>query len=583
MKRKLPKIVRSSGGSFRARTLVVSLLVMVCSLVIYAGWASYEDARHVFATYTWFRNNLQAGFMSEMCRSQIETARIEQCKYVLTGDRSYLTGPEGADGFLSNGYNILTRMRANYLGANEMEPIRDVDIMLLQFKKGPVARQERAEENARQKGDSYATAQLKQAMTVDADSQIMESLKRFKRAGNLKLVERSQVFLGELRRTSTNGALLALLVGIGVLLAVSERLLNERRKEEETVLISEQRIRAVVDNMFDALLAIDEDGVICVTNARAADLFQCSRLELIGMHLGDLVVLDAWLSSNAYGLEVLRGEHDNLHERRVRKLTGEIFVGEIGMRAVAAGSGLGKLARLVTVRDISQRLEAQRMRQNFIDTATNNLQAPLTDITDAITSVLRSGEVEAKVLETLHIAARNSDRLKTMLNDLLDLEKLESGTLKMNMRLASAEDIVERSLDSVKTLAETQNVELQAQVTAGNFVCDSDRVVQVLVNFLSNAIKFSQAGTVVKVQAVQDEESWLTFRVIDQGRGIPEDKIACIFERFKQAETADGRKGTGLGLPICKMLIEKQGGEIGAVSQVGVSTTFFARIPAMQN
>lgn len=564
--------------SLRARAVVIGLLVTVCSLVAYAAVASYEDAQHVIGTYTWFRNNLHAGFMSEMCRSQIETARIQQCKYVLTGDRSHLVGQTGADGFLANGYNILTRMRALYLSANEIEPARELNFLLLKYKKGPVARQEKAEANARQKGDAYAAAQLKQALKTDADTEIMENLKGFKRAGNLKLVARGKEFLNELKRTSTNGALLAMLVGIAVLLGVSERLLNERRKAEETVLISEQRIRAVVDNMFDALLAIDEDGIIRTVNARAADLFECRPEALIGTHLGDLVVLDAWVSRNAYGLEVLRGEHDNLHERRVRKLSGEAFIAEIGMRAIAAGASMRKLSRLVTVRDISQRLEAQRMRQNFIDTATENLQAPLTEISTAISSVLNGGEVDAKVLETLRIAARNSDRLMTMLNDLLDLEKLESGTLKMSMRLASAGDIVDRSLESVKALAETQKVELRSQVSAGNLVCDGDRLVQVLVNFLSNAIKFSQAGKTVIAEAVA-EDGWIVFRVIDQGRGIPEDKIAGVFERFKQAESSDARKGTGLGLPICKMLVENHGGEIGAISEVGVGTTFYARIP----
>lgn len=552
---------------WRANTVISGLLIGVCGLFVYTGVSSYKDARSVLDTHFWFEQNLHAGFTAEVCRGQIAGARLEQYKYVLTKNRAYL---EHAIPCLVNAYECLETMHGRCLAAHEPEQARDVEKIMAEFRGKLVARQEAAEQVAEKQGDVAAAGQLGAALRQDEDNHLIGEITRFKRASNLKVKERGQTFFAELQRTKTNGALLAMLVGIAVLLGIAQRLLNERRKAEETVLISEQRIRAVVDNMFDALLAIDDAGLIRAANARAADLLDYPSGTLIGMSLNDVLPSAAGCADGNNGL----------FEGRARKSNGALFAAEVGMRQIAAGAGMSAVSRLVTIRDITQRLEAELVRQNFIDTATENLQGPLAEIRCAISDVVSgaTGEVSPKALETLRIAERNSDRLMAMLNDLLDLEKLESGSLKMQVRNASAQDITDRSLESVKALADAHKVELQSQVTVDQVMADPERMMQVLVNFLSNAIKFSPAGGVVRAIAVQ-ENGCVEFRVTDHGRGISPEKISAVFERFKQADATDAGKGTGLGLPICKMIVEGHGGQIGATSEIGKGSMFYARIP----
>lgn len=563
--------------AWQAKTVVTSLFFAVCGLLVFTCVAALDDARQVLQTYSWFKNNLHGGFTAEVCRTQIEDARLEQSKYVLTAHPSHL---RQAGLFLENAFDCLLRMKFLYMSAHEPAAARELDAIMDEFKRGLVVRQEKAELDSKQHGDKFASTALKSALDGDSDYNILQRIQNFKRSAGVKLRDRGKSFFAELQRTSSNGALVAMLIGTAILLALTQRLLNERRKAEETLLISEQRIRAVVDNMFDALLAVDQEGIIRAANLRAADLLDYDMEILIGRHLSALLPQDEQVLRSEFNLRIAKGEYDGLHEMRARRKSGDLFAAEVGMRRITTGAAMSAVSRLVTIRDITQRLDAEQMRQNFIDTATQNLQSPLAEIQQAIADVLKgaAGEVSPKVLETLGIAERNSNRLMIMLNDLLDLEKLESGALQMSMRAASARDIIERSMESVRALAETQKVTLQSEVFAEGLTADPDRLVQVLVNFLSNAIKFSPPGGLVRVVAVA-ENGFVEFRVIDQGRGIPEEKIASVFERFKQAEASDAGKGTGLGLPICKMIVESHSGEIGATSQIGKGTTFFARIP----
>jgi signal transduction histidine kinase len=180
----------------------------------------------------------------------------------------------------------------------------------------------------------------------------------------------------------------------------------------------------------------------------------------------------------------------------------------------------------------------------------------------------------------VNLAERNTKRLLKLVMDLGQMDRMESGQLELQLEQVSIDSIVTQSLESVKVFAEQQDVNLKAELIAKEVYADGDRVIQVLVNLLSNAVKFSPKGGTVTVYADYDDNC-VQFKVADQGRGIPAEFCSAVFERYKQVEVADATKkgGSGLGLPICKLIVEQHGGAIGVESEVGKGSTFWFRLP----
>ncbi|HEY9784114.1 MAG TPA: HAMP domain-containing sensor histidine kinase, partial [Candidatus Obscuribacterales bacterium] len=155
-----------------------------------------------------------------------------------------------------------------------------------------------------------------------------------------------------------------------------------------------------------------------------------------------------------------------------------------------------------------------------------------------------------------------------LINDLLDIEKLEAGQMEMKLKNIPLWPVIEQSVDAVSHFASSHGVTIDAQPCAQAVYGDHDRLIQVVVNLLSNAVKFSPQGASVFV-SFDEHDSFVTVNVKDAGRGVPDQYKALIFERFKQVKSEDAteKKGTGLGLPICKMIVESHGGTIGVESK----------------
>jgi signal transduction histidine kinase len=212
----------------------------------------------------------------------------------------------------------------------------------------------------------------------------------------------------------------------------------------------------------------------------------------------------------------------------------------------------------------------------------HELRTPLTSIRGSL-SLLASGmlgELPGEAREAVEIADRNALRLIGLINDILDLERSESGKLEMQMGEVSLQDVLQRSVDAVRGVAEKHGVSLEIRGAAARAWGDADRLVQVVVNLLGNAVKFSSSGQSVTLEA-ERKPPFVEVRVIDRGRGVPRQMQDAVFERFKQVEASDARDkgGTGLGLAICKTIVERHGGTIGLSSEEGRGSTFFFRIP----
>lgn len=243
-----------------------------------------------------------------------------------------------------------------------------------------------------------------------------------------------------------------------------------------------------------------------------------------------------------------------------------------------------------------QRSELDQIKDEFVSTVSHELRTPLTSIRGALglLSAGLLGPVDPKAQNLLRIAVTNTDRLIRLINDILDIERMESGRATLHVRRCSLGDLVQQAIETMTPMADAGGVKLALEISAlpdGVAIDgDPDRILQVVTNLLSNAIKFSAPDTTVSVHLDTDAD-WLTLRVSDQGRGIPTDKLESVFDRFQQVEASDSRQkgGTGLGLAICKTIVQQHNGSIWAESNVqqkrgaGASIIVaFPRIPRPQ-
>ena len=240
---------------------------------------------------------------------------------------------------------------------------------------------------------------------------------------------------------------------------------------------------------------------------------------------------------------------------------------------------------------LSERSQLDTLKDEFISTVSHELRTPLTSIRGAL-GLLSSGiigDVDAKAQNLLRIAVTNTDRLIRLINDILDLERMESGRAPLQIRRCSLLDLAQQAIETMTAMADANTVHLElapataAQVASPEalfFDGDADRILQVVTNLLSNAIKFSPPASTVRVHTDATAESIL-LKVVDEGRGIPSDKLDSIFDRFQQVEPSDARQkgGTGLGLAICRSIVQQHSGSIWAQRNLGVGTTLYVMLP----
>jgi signal transduction histidine kinase/CheY-like chemotaxis protein len=237
-----------------------------------------------------------------------------------------------------------------------------------------------------------------------------------------------------------------------------------------------------------------------------------------------------------------------------------------------------------------QRSELDQIKDEFISTVSHELRTPLTSIRGALglLSAGLMGAMDAKAQNLLRIAVTNTDRLIRLINDILDLERMESGRAPLHVRRCSFRELAQQAIETMTPMAEAASVKLDfvliAPAEAVFFDGDSDRILQVLTNLLSNAVKFSPARSTVQIRLEADAD-FVLLRVSDQGRGIPIDKLDSIFDRFQQVEASDARQkgGTGLGLTICRSIVQQHNGTIWAESNQqhhrGSGASLFVSLP----
>jgi signal transduction histidine kinase len=234
--------------------------------------------------------------------------------------------------------------------------------------------------------------------------------------------------------------------------------------------------------------------------------------------------------------------------------------------------------------DITERQMMERTKDEFISVVSHELRTPLASIQGGL-NLISSGLMNpesAKGRHVIEIVAENADRLVLLVNDILELERLKLGKVKLLPQTCNAGDLMGKARDMMQVLANRSRITLAVFPQAIQIYADCDRIIQVLTNLLSNAIKFAPEGSTISLTVeLQEESKQVLFKVEDQGRGIPADKLESIFERFQQVDASDSRKkgGTGLGLAICRSIIEQHGGKIWAESVLEQGSTFCFTLP----
>ncbi|MDP3508689.1 MAG: PAS domain-containing protein [Candidatus Melainabacteria bacterium] len=248
----------------------------------------------------------------------------------------------------------------------------------------------------------------------------------------------------------------------------------------------------------------------------------------------------------------------------------------------------GRCDRLYGIaHDITEKKEVERRVSEFYSTVSHELRTPLTSIRAALGLIEGglTGEISAETMEYVSIARSNSDRLIRLINDILDIRRLEANKLEMKIEHIRPSDLIETTIDSIRAFAEERGVTISFNLESNgrNIVGDRDRLVQVLTNLISNAIKYTPRGKAVRICCTSSGDN-VKINVIDQGPGIAEEHMQGLFGLFQQLSCVENEfnTGSGLGLAISKAIVDKLGGSIGAESTFGEGATFWFEVPALE-
>jgi PAS domain S-box-containing protein len=362
--------------------------------------------------------------------------------------------------------------------------------------------------------------------------------------------------------------------------------ITERHAAAEAVRESEERARSVIATAGDAYIQFDVDGRVTEWNAQAERTFGLARDEAVGLPLTHLVLAahDREPFERRVGLSGEPGVESSGHERFEMTMlhrSAREFPVEVTSWTIETGE---TPVFSCFVRDISERQAVERAKNEFVSVVGHELRTPLTSI-HGVLGLLRAGllgDLSDRGQQMVDIAVHNTDRLVRLINDILDIERLNSGRVSLQHQQCDSAALAMRSIEARRPMAESAGVSLEIDALPGSVWADPDRLEQTLTNLLSNAIKFSSHGGTVLLTA-RTTGNELCFQVRDHGRGIPPEHLELIFDRFQQVDGSDAREkeGTGLGLAICRTIVEQHGGRIWAESEPGQGATMSITLPVV--
>ncbi|HEX2914727.1 MAG TPA: ATP-binding protein [Chloroflexia bacterium] len=368
--------------------------------------------------------------------------------------------------------------------------------------------------------------------------------------------------------------------------AILEAEVSERRQAEEQLRESELRFRQLAENTKDAIWMTDVASQNLLYMSPAYERIWGRSCQSLYEHPKSY--LDAIHPEDRPG--VIANQYKKLsgdYRQEFRVVRPDGTVSWVCSRSFPIRNEHGEVYRLAGItEDITERKQIERMKNEFISTVSHELRTPLTSIRGSLGLLLNgiAGELPAVARNMITIGYNNSERLVRLINDILDMDKIEKGHLEFFMKPLDLVALVRQALEDNRGYAEEYKVKIrfETDLPAGMVNADEDRLLQVMTHLLSNAVKFSTPDSVVTAK-VTGNETALRVSVIDHGCGIPPEFHSRIFQKFVQADSSDSRQkgGTGLGLSITRALIEKQGGQIAFTSS-SEGTTFYFDLPRLE-
>jgi PAS domain S-box-containing protein len=373
---------------------------------------------------------------------------------------------------------------------------------------------------------------------------------------------------------------------------------TEQYEAEEALHMATRQRELILESVGDGIFGIDLNGKVTFINEAGARALGYAPDQLTGRDLHDLIHY-----SHADGTPYSRSTSPILQALRrsepIRMLD-EVFWrrDRIAIQVEYSANPLmedGQISGMVVAfQDVSERRRLERMKDEFISTVSHELRTPLTSLRASL-GLIQSGSLDKrpeKQLQMVEMAIGNCDRLTRLVNDILDFDGAEKRRLPLNREPVEAIDLLRRAADVAHGAATQARMEFRIEAKASPVFADSERVMQVLNELVTNAIKFSPPSTVIHLSARDTVGSGpdgsstgakeVCFTVADQGRGIAPEKLERIFEPFHQGDASDSRAlgGTGLGLALCRSIVEQHGGRIWAESELGNGSRFLFTLPA---
>ncbi len=389
---------------------------------------------------------------------------------------------------------------------------------------------------------------------------------------------------------------------VGGIIIFSE-FITARKEAESEIRHLATHLQVMLDSADAAFISTDADGTIQIFNRGAERMLGYGAHELIGRQTPVLFHDPAELAGV---LNRLRQEGSTInspfealvHDARQgrpsqREWTmvdrdGNRFPALLSVNALRSGDGQIQ-GFLCIANNISQLREADRLKAEFISTVSHELRTPLTAIRASLGMVNSGlfGDLPEEARQLTDIAQQSTERLIRLINDLLDIEKIASGKMRFEMKPHQLRTLLHQTVQDNEALAGRASVELQLDEGGLDATVegDADRLVQTFTNLVSNAVKFSPAGSIVRIAVAPLKPNWIRISIIDQGCGIPDEFRSRIFQRFAQADGSDSRAkgGTGLGLAITREIVERHGGSISFETMVGNGTRFHVDLPVLDD
>jgi PAS domain S-box-containing protein len=353
--------------------------------------------------------------------------------------------------------------------------------------------------------------------------------------------------------------------------------------------LTEEMFRLAVESCPNGMIMVDGGGRIVMVNTETERLFGYAREELLNKPV-DLLVHERLRGQYRRYRDSLDG---NLDPRRIstgqnlfgRRKDGSEFPVEVGLNPIKIRDGVLVLSVIV---DITERQRNDRLKDEFVSTVSHELRTPLTSIAGSLGLLAggAAGQMPERAMRLLKIAHKNSERLVRLINDILDIEKIESGKIELDLKRVDLRELAEQAIEANRGFAQSYGAQivLDPAAASAHVRADADRLVQVITNLLSNAIKFSPPeGEVLVGIECRANDVHLTVR--DHGSGIPDEFKSRIFQKFAQADATDARQkgGTGLGLSIVRQIVTLLGGSVGFADAPGGGTIFHVDLPRAES